>query len=306
MSDGYSPDSDSPKHKWKGSGILLIVLASILWSTSAFFARSPQLSVWPQGERASILSFWRAVFALTLMLPMVRKPKLSWSLLPMVLCFAAMNWTYLTALTGGPPANAIWLQNTAPVWVMLVGVFVFKEKAIKRDWWMLGFCAAGVGLILAFQLMQETSSEAWLAAFYGLLSGVLYAGVVLSLRMQREVDSAWLIVLNHLGTALVMAPAALMNPRWPEGSAWLLLIGFGMLQMGLPYLLFAKGLKTVPGHLASVLTLLEPILLPLWVHLAWRHTPDYQPPTIWTLLGGGLILIGLLVRFLPLASEKNA
>ena len=67
--------------------------------------------------------------------------------------------------------------------------------------------------------------------------------------------------------------------------------------MGLPYVLFARGLKSVPSHEASGIGLLEPVLLPVWVFLAWRHAADYSPPQWWTLVGGGLILAGLIVRF---------
>ena len=73
-----------------------------------------------------------------------------------------------------------------------------------------------------------------------------------------------------------------------------------MLQMGIPYLLFARGLRTLPGHEASGIVLLEPILMPLWVFLAYHAEPTYHAPRWWTLVGGGLILCGLLVRYTKL------
>lgn len=300
---GLNSPAASPKSTWHSSGILLIVFASLLWSTSGFFARAPQLDIWPQEERGAVLSFWRAIFALSLMLPCIRRPSWSWGMLPMVACFAVMNWTYLTALVSGPPANAIWLQNLAPVWVMLVGVFFLGERTVPRDWMMLVLCATGVLFILFFQIRQG-GSGGQLAMWLGLLSGVFYAGVVLSLRMLRNQDPAWLVAANHLTTAVVMAPFALASSHYPQGSTWILFAAFGMFQMGLPYLLFARGLQTTPSHIASVLTLLEPILLPLWIHLAWSHTAGYEPPPWWTLIGGAFILAGLLVRFTPLPSRS--
>jgi drug/metabolite transporter (DMT)-like permease len=68
--------------------------------------------------------------------------------------------------------------------------------------------------------------------------------------------------------------------------------------MGLPYLLFARGVSRVTGHEAAGIVLLEPILVPVWVYLAWRHVPSYQAPQWWTLAGGGLILLGLGLRYL--------
>ncbi|MCU0880808.1 MAG: EamA family transporter, partial [Pirellulaceae bacterium] len=100
---------------------LLVVAAALLWSTAGLFAKAPIFAGWP----GPVMAFWRALFACVILLPMVRRPQWSWRLVPMAAMFAAMNYTYLTALTAGTAANAIWLQNTAPVWVLLVGVLVF-------------------------------------------------------------------------------------------------------------------------------------------------------------------------------------
>jgi len=131
----------------------------------------------------------------------------------------------------------------------------------------------------------------------GLLSGLFYAGVILSLRVLRQQDAAWLIVLNHLVTVAALLPIVLYFNIWPSGMQWLYLVGFGALQMGFPYLLFAHGLRRIAGHEAAGLVLLEPLLVPVWVWLAWHTTSTYQAPGWWTFLGGGLILAGLLVRY---------
>jgi drug/metabolite transporter (DMT)-like permease len=106
-------------------------------------------------------------------------------------------------------------------------------------------------------------------------------------------ESAWLIALNHLVTAIVLAPFAFGGSHFPSGIQWLLLAGLGMVQMGLPYVCFARGLRSIPGHEAAGIGLVEPILVPLWVFLAWGDKPAW-----WTLAGGGFILAGLAVRYL--------
>lgn len=218
----------------------------------------------------------------------------------MTATFAGMNYTYLTAMAKGNAANAIWLQNTAPVWVLLAGVLLFGERAHLRDWLLILFCAAGVGVILWY----ESRAASLEAVAYGLLSGLFYAGIVLSLRNMRGMEAAWLVALNHIVTALVLAPYAVASfqtgQHWPHGGQWWLLAGFGMLQMGLPYVLFARSLKTIPGHEAAGIGLLEPLLVPVWVFVAWRHSPEYQGPHWWTLVGGGLIFFGLFVRYVGL------
>src|SRR3954453_11258677 len=179
---------------------LLVLTAAVLWSTSGFFVKSPYLHDW-KGPR---IAFWRAAFACLILWPLVRRPKFSWKLLPMTLFFAGMNYTYLTAMVKGTAANANWLQCTAPVWVLLVGVLVFGEHAIWRDWLMVSSAMCGVAVIVYF----ESRGVALEAVAWGLASSFFYAGVVLSLRQLRGFDPVWMAALNHLVSVLLFAPAA--------------------------------------------------------------------------------------------------
>ncbi len=69
--------------------------------------------------------------------------------------------------------------------------------------------------------------------------------------------------------------------------------------MGIPYLLFARGVRRISGHEAAAIALLEPLLVPLWVYWAWGNTTSWA-----TLVGGALILAGLLVRYLGSSNAK--
>jgi drug/metabolite transporter (DMT)-like permease len=245
-----------------------------------------------------LLAFWRTLFAGLFLLPFIRRPQWSWWLIPSTLFFALMSVSYLTAMTRTTAANAIWLQHTAPLWVFVLGVGLFRERARRSDWWMLLAVMLGVGLILTCELGAARSGQARLdGALWALASGLFYATVVLSLRALRRLDSAWLIALNHLVTAVLLLPFVLRSGITPTTGQLTWLAAFGILQMGLPYVLFARGVRRIPGHQASFIVLLEPILVPAWVWLAWRDHPSYEPPAWWTLVGGGLILIGLLARF---------
>ena len=134
-----------------GQARLLALVAALMWSTSGFFAKAPYFAGWS----GPALAFWRAVFACLILWPLVRRPRWSWRLVPMTLFFAGMNYTYLTAMVTGSAANAIWLQCTAPVWVLLVGVFVFHEHAIAR----VGGAVRVRGETLRFATLQQRSTH---------------------------------------------------------------------------------------------------------------------------------------------------
>ena len=284
---------DDPPNSPKGHVLIptasqarfLVLMAALLWSASGFFVKSPYLEDW-KGPR---VAFWRAAFACVALWPFVRRPRWTFALIPMTILFAGMNYTYLTAMVEGSAANAIWLQCTAPVWVLLVGVFVLGERSIWRDWLMVAFAALGIGLILYY----ESRGVALEAVYWGLASSFFYAGVVLSLRQLRDFDSVWLAALNHTVTVVALAPFAIGAHEWPSGIQWPLFAAFGILQMGLPYVLFARGLKRIPGHEATAIGLIEPLLNPLWVFAAWGDKPAW-----WTVVGGLFILIGLAIRYL--------
>jgi drug/metabolite transporter (DMT)-like permease len=172
------------------------------------------------------------------------------------------------------------------------------EKSRPADWMMLLTIGLGIGFILACEHRAARDAGGDMrGVLLGLASGVFYAAVVVAVRALRHLDTAWLIALNHLVTALILFPYVCYRQLWPTTGQAAWLAAFGVFQMGLPYVLFARGLRYVPGHQASFIGLLEPVLVPVWVWLAWRHDSGYQPPAWWTLVGGSLILVGLAARF---------
>lgn len=287
------PASRSPVAHSVWRGRLLIITAAVMWSTSGFFAKAPIFDDWPQDSRGVLLAFWRALFAALVLIFMVRRIEWTWKLVPMVLTFALMNWTYLTGMVYCESTLAIWLQYTAPAWVFLISWLWFRDRPVRRDWLLLGFASTGVIVILQAELFGASP----IGVRYGLASGVFFAGVIVMLRTLKDYDAAWVVFLNHAVTAILLFPVLIHHGTYPSGSQWFYLASFGMLQIGIPYLLFARGLNSVSSHEASGLTLLEPLLVPLWVFLAWHNAPDYEPPAWTTILGGGLILTGLLLRY---------
>ncbi len=248
----------------------------------------------PVEDRSICLTFWRAVFASLMVLFFIRRWQWSWQMLPMAACFAAMTWTFISALVYTEAALAIWLQYLAPAWVVIFSWLAFREAPDRSSRPLLILAALGVSVILATQFRSLERFSAWGIAA-GVLSGVTFAWVVIFLRRLRGFDPLLLVFVNQSITALVLAPVA-VGGYWPQGWQWLYLAGFGVFQMGLPYLLFALALRRISSHEASGLGILEPLLVPVWVYLAWSDQPDYEPPSGGTIFGGLLILFGLVIQ----------
>ena len=286
--------SPSPPDAWRGR--LQVALAATMWSMSGFFAKAPWFDGWAEDTRGVLLAFFRSLFALLILAPMVRRPQWRLPMIPMAVCFAVMVWSFMTAMVYVPAANVIWLQYLSPAWVMLGAVTVLKDRVTVQDVRMFLFCIAGVSLII---VMELRGGGHLYATFLAILSGVAFAGVVICMRQMSDVDSAWLITLNHAATALLLLPWAWSAHQPIDISAYVALGAFGVIQMSVPYILFAHGLRKISSAEASMLILIEPILVPVWVYLAWHHHPSYEAPAWWTFAGGGLILAGLIQRYLP-------
>jgi len=280
-------------------GRLAVIGAALLWSSSGLFAKSAFFADWPESYRGVLLAAWRALFAGLVLLPWVRRPRWHPLLAPLVVVFALMSGSYLSAVVLTTAANAIWLQATSPWWVMIFTLLLFRSWPHRREWIPLACAGLGVGLILICELGPWTAGWSTLVRPYGrvgvllgLGSGAFFGAVAMLMRGLRSEDGAWLVVVPHLATAALLSPWVVLAGVWPSGQQWLVLAAFGTFQMAIPYRLFTWGLGSVSAQEALLLGLLEPVLMPLWVYLAGQETPQW-----WTVVGAGFILAGLIWRY---------
>jgi drug/metabolite transporter, DME family len=285
-------------------GRICILIAAILWSLSGAFTKVltmptfvgvnlPAIEPWLVGGKALPIQIacYRAFFAGLVLMPTLRRRDIQFRpmMFVMVACFALMNATFISAQALGTAANAILLQNSAPLWLYLVSIFWLGEAPDRR-----GTISLFVGLLGIAIIIGGGWQEGELAVVgIGLLSGLTYAGVILSLRVLRDLSSGWLTVWNHLLGALVLAPLVLMlqPPSWQQ---FVVLFLFGAVQLGLPYWLMARGLRSVSAPEAGALTLIEPILTPVWTWLIAGEVPQE-----FTYVGGAVIVAALAYRYWP-------
>ncbi len=282
-------------------GRLIIAVAAVLWSLSGLFTRilghDTPLRLGPEPVDGLTIAFYRVGFAGLVLMLTLRRRDLSFrpAMIAMVAIFALMNLTFVLALAGGKSSNAILLQYSAPLWIYIISVLWLGEAASVRGWLALGLGLAGVAVIVAGGWGGDSLPVIGL----GLASGVGFAGVILFLRILRGASSNWLTVLNHLGGAAAVAPLLFFSSNgWPT-LTWQqfgVMLLFGAVQMGIPYLLMARGLRVVSTQEAGVITLLEPLLNPVWAYLV---APEKESPTRYTLAGGALILGALAWRYWP-------
>jgi drug/metabolite transporter (DMT)-like permease len=280
---------------------LLILLAALLWSLGSLFVKLLTRPTFLELHEPALsplqIAFYRLLFAGLVLAPLVRRADLSFRMpmVWMVLSFAAMNGLYVSAQALGRAATAILLQYTAPLYIYLVGIWLLGKKAELRATVTLALGMAGLAVIILGDL-QDTAADVLLLGVGG---GITYAFVLLLLGSLRAESPIWLTVWNHLGAALLLAPLGLAVglPTWPQLAV---LVVYGVVQMGLPYYLLARGLRAVNPQEAATITLIEPLLNPIWAYIV---SPETESLPWTTFLGGALIVGGLAWRYWPRKGE---
>jgi drug/metabolite transporter (DMT)-like permease len=271
--------------------------AALLWSLGGVFAKSLDLD-------GQTIAFYRGLFAGAVLLPFV--PRQLWvfrpAMLALGLCFGAMTGFYIGAIKATTAANAIFLQCTSTFWTIPLSALVLREWPDRRS--ILAIAVATLGIIAIVLYGYDGRPHEGLGIALGLASGVAYAAVAVGLRGLRDLDPIWLSAFNNLAGALVLGTwLVLVRGRIvvPSGHQTLGLVAFGAVQMGIPYVLFARGLREINAPEAALLALLEPVLNPIWVVLATGERPAPA-----TLVGGLLLVGGVAIRCVPFRWRRPA
>jgi drug/metabolite transporter, DME family len=263
-------------------GRVCVLSAGVLWSLGGVFIKSLHL-------HPLTIVFYRSLFAALLFLPCAGagQRQARFSLLISALSYTAAVSTFVWANKLTTAANAIVLQYTAPIFVFLFARFLFGEPVARNNLVALITGMAGIGIIFgASRALPDAPGVA-----IAVLSGFLFAVYMLNLRFLQATSPAFLTWLNNLVCCLVLFPFARSELALSSAQA-VALVAMGVVQLGIPYFLFSKGLEKISLQEASLIVLIEPVLNPIWVAIAVGETPSSP-----TLAGGALILLGLAYRY---------
>jgi drug/metabolite transporter (DMT)-like permease len=250
------------------------------------------------------IAFYRGLFAGLALLPLV--PPRRWafrpSMVPLGVAFGAMTGLYLAAIKMTTAANAIYLQYTATLWVIPLGMAFLGERPGRRALAGVGLAMVGIAIIVARG--YDGRPDEWKGVVLGLASGVSFAVIATGMRGLREHDPMWLSVVYNLMGTLTLGAWLMLAGRGvavPTAGQAAFLAVFGIVQMAIPYVLFARGLRDIGAAEAALIALVEPILAPIWVALALGEIP-----TVPTMIGGLFLLLGILCRYAPVGRKAGA
>ncbi|MFN7135769.1 MAG: DMT family transporter, partial [Myxococcales bacterium] len=207
--------------------------------------------------------------------------------------YAATVTLFVLATKFTTAANAIFIQDTAPLYVLLLSPWLLGEKPSRGELLAVPVFLAGLGLFFLDQLAPGQMDGNLLA----LASGVAFALSIMGLRAVNA-EGPSVLAVGNLIAAAVSLPGSIGGPS-PEARDLLILLFLGVFQLALAYVLFNRGLEKVPAVEGSLLILIEPVLNPLWAFLFAGEEPGR-----FAVYGGALILAATAWRTLAGARPR--
>jgi drug/metabolite transporter (DMT)-like permease len=261
-----------------------LLAAALLFSTGGAAIKAAEFEGW---QIASFRSGIAAV-ALWLMSPVARRGW-SWQAAVVGVAYAGCLTLFVLANRLTTAANTIFLQSTAPLYLLFLAPWLLKEPVRRED---LGFMlAVGTGLALFFVGVEQpaaTAPDPKRGNLIALGSGFFWALAVCGLRWlgsgKGRGSPAAAVLLGNLTAFLVALPMALPVGSHSLGD-WAIIGYLGVFQIALAYVFVTNAIQLIPALEASVILLLEPVLNPVWAWVVQGETPG-----AWALLGGAIIL----------------
>ena len=251
-------EQTQPKQK---SGILFLVCAAALWSTAGVLTKS---NPWSGTTIACLRGLLAA--ATQILLTRTFHFKLNRTILLTALCYFGETFLFMIANKLTSAGSAIVLQNTSPLYIILLLYLVFRQKPSRLDCVVGLMIFGGILLSMADTLFSGDlpGTNPLLGNLLALLSGIFYAGIFFTSRLpgadplQSTIlgSSMYLVLLPFVFTD----SSFLANQSLP---AWGSMLFMGIVQTGLAWLMFTKGIKNTPSLQASFITMIEPVLNPI-------------------------------------------
>ena len=279
-------DSFSERRK----AVFYLVVTAILWSTSGVLIK---IMDW---QPLAILA-GRSLFASVVFLIYLRRVPTRfnrWQLLAAGM-FILTQFLFITSTKLTTAANSIFLQYTAPIYVMLLAYWWLGEKPSRTDWFAMLVIFLGLTLFFGDQL----STEGFYGNLLAILSGVTSAVMMVAFRAQKNGDPAESNLIAFLVTAAFGLPFVLKE-TWTVNS-WLILAFLGIVQIGFAFIFFSKGIKHIPALEANLIGTLEPVLNPIWVFLFYGESMGK-----FALFGGLVVLGGVILSAVGSARAARA
>jgi drug/metabolite transporter (DMT)-like permease len=268
-------------------GQILVALAALAWSSAGVLQRRLDLDAATQiAGRAVFAALALALFvAVTERGHVVRATRsVGWAGVAFAVCLALASGSFIAALNHTSVARVLFIQAISPVLASLLAWIALKEPIDKRTAIALATAIGGVALMLGAPGAGNLEGDA-----LALVMATAFAVALVISRHRKDVSMAPATFLSQLILIAVFWPFAALGEVPRSDIPELAAMGAG--QIGLGLALLTMGARLIPAAQVALITLLEVVLGPLWVWLAYDEKPEPA-----TLAGGAIVIVAILIQ----------
>lgn len=269
------------KQNRTGYGTLLVLCASILFATGgAVLKLIPWSALAINGARNLIAAIVLAAY----MAYTKHQIHFNKTVLTGAVSFIGVTSLFVIANKMTTAANAIILQYTCPVWIIIIMSLLFHEKPNRRD--VLTVMTVFAGILCFFYDSLQTGHIA--GDLIAVLSGIFYAGVFM-LNTFEDGDAFSSILIGEAVSGILFTPLLIRETVFTP-VIWTAVIFLGVFQVAAAYICLAIGTRYTSAIAASIIGSIEPILSPVLVAVIWH---EILPPV--SLIGAAIVIIAVAV-----------
>ncbi len=277
----------------------MILSAALLFSTGGAAVKACHLSALQIASFRSGIAF----LILILLIPSARKGW-NWKIWLVGLAYAGTMLLYVLANKLTTAANTIFLQDTAPLYILMLSPLLLGEKHRRGDLPFMALMFSGVLMFfIGHPQPMRTAPDPMMGNLLALAAGLCWALTLMGIRglgkRKRGNASTAAVAVGNLLACLLVLPFAL--PVSGSGLRdWLIIAFLGIFQIALAYVFLTRGMEKVPALESSLLLLSEPVLNPVWAFLI-----HHERPGPWAIFGGIIVLGATAARTLKAGGEDD-
>lgn len=272
--------------------VFYLIIAATLWSTGGLFIK------WLSWQPMAISGIRSGIAALVLLIYWhvrykKRLPRPNKTVLLGAINYMFLVTLFVTANKLTTSANAILLQFTAPVWLLLIGRIFYKDAIARIDILTVIAVFAGMGLFF----VGDLDAGGMIGNFLAIVSGITMAIMILNLNKLKVHRPVEIIIWGNIMTFIVGIPFYSGILWQPEAIAAITFLG--IFQLGLAYVFYTSGIQSVTAIEGILIPVIEPLLNPVWVFIGTG-----EQPSLFGFIGGIIVLTAIMVRNYLLTNIK--
>lgn len=278
----------------KNQAIIYMLLCSVLWSTAGILIK---FLPW----NPMVIAGMRSLISAGVYLLYMRYEKIEFQVnKDSILSGIALMCTFVFFVAANKfttSANAIVLQYSAPIFILILSALFYRQKFRPGD--IITVAATSVGISLFF--LDKLSGGYLLGNLLALTAGLSFASMfVLTGHAADDHSRSSGILLGHLFTSVVGIPFVFFSPTPFTPSTIAVIFAMGIFQLGIPYILYGLAVRKCSPLACSLISAVEPLLNPVWVFLYIGEVPS-----LFALIGGAIVISAVVAWSIWSSKAEN-